>query len=414
MTFRPSVLPQRDDTFERAFQRGYNLVLGGQEQQRAQQEHEARMTEFAERAEQRVYDREQADLDRQLKLADIGARPIPEGSTPADMTLARALKEGGVSDRISEPRFGMQPQPQGAVQMPGIPEAGIEPTTGPQPEAQGREVTWESRAIIPEGTPAMPDDVQILESGDQRYAFSNLMNQRLAQERSDEAEARISPDEAALITAYRADNAERTEGQPDEVVLAQIALDQYSERYDRAGPRERGPDNVAARQRAARVLEQVDTEMFSRFGFEGPPEDPEDLERYNELRRRITQRVEDTMTAVEAETGPEDLATMSEDALAAGSHAVDEDQMEKWWARVLDDTGEAPSIRDEVLAATANNEGAIRLIRTYFISRAAEVWERLDWADAGNRPGRGGFNWQKNIFDDANTPEQFADAILGR
>lgn len=293
---------------------------------------------------------------------------------------------------------------------------------GEQPQAPELETQYEPRAIIPLH-PEDFEDVQYYGEGDNRYTSSRLFNEQIAQSEAQRAaqfgreqEASdmeyIDPEEQAQIDVYRADN---PDSELDDLgVLAQIATDQYTQRYDRPGSS--NPGAVEARTRMNLITERADTRM-EELGADRNTM-PEEV--YRELYRRVwaeEEQVVDQRRAgavpgmtMNAEGEQVPLADFSQDELLAGNIVPDDPTILGWWQTIRRDADQAAAITSTI--SELGNEAAIRIIHEKIQALIQTDWTSMGYEDPNKRPGRTGANWQENIFNAAQSAKDMADIVV--
>lgn len=228
MTFRPSVLPDRDNdilsTFTRSFERARQLVRQDQADRRAQQLHDLDVRE----RERAIEDREFQAAMELATTPGIETRTGARRITPQQQSIIEAFgrdRQGGVVDEVRAPRIGRF----GRAVMP--------------------------RELMP--PPGTAGDTRVVgERGGQQVTFSQMMADRLRRER-EMAEAEFEEtlpagrraaedrrrEEDTVRALLEADPLETGEGEdipPESITSPEIAMDLIEQQREARFARERG------------------------------------------------------------------------------------------------------------------------------------------------------------------------------
>jgi hypothetical protein len=450
MTFRPSVLPDRDNdiisTFTRSFERTRNLVRKEQadvrERKRFEQESLLRGQEIEDREfdaavrsggagtfdpgrrGDRTPDTIEGALGRQTPRAPVGAGGLFPGAG-ADAADPDARTPAG-PPRLLPGRGGLEDVPglfSGVPARPGAdaPEVGVggvRVRTEPDGGGPTREQIT-TPGFLPE--PDLPEDAVALPGGSGRFFSETLRRMR---EREEGAADIASESEALEGTAAGvraiADERRRRETfealTPAELTQKEGAVDAFRRRFaeemaeipdepgnlieafefgtmlarqEELNQRNEGLGSVAGRQRENRIQTIIDQQLKA-IGRENFPPGPEGRAMASRFRANAERQVD-----AEASGEPGADVTTDEIILAADRAELSDEQLQSIEA-------EADSILADVTATTRSlsgiqgdmefiSSGQRRVLEPLLLERVIALWDdpQDPWSDPGNRPGSG-------------------------
>lgn len=149
-SFRPSVLPDRDNdilsTFTRSFERARQRVYEDQANKRAQDAFDMQVEERDyQRGRDIIADEQEAARNRITVETTPGMTVVPDRTE----SVGRARAVDPIESALNQ-----------GVRMPAIPQFGIEETVGPDRPTAARDIGPEQRATFPD-TRGLPEDIRL-------------------------------------------------------------------------------------------------------------------------------------------------------------------------------------------------------------------------------------------------------------